>query len=323
MISQECLSKTKKVGLYVFAVIGVLSLIFMAYQLVSNWQNRYYYGGGGGGIGYLGAPIPAVGDFLAKGIANNNENVVVLPPSQVQTEGVLTQRKIVKNGSLSLLVKKAEEAAEKIAKIASDFNGFVSYFGVYEVSEGVKAGTVTIRVPADKFSEATAKIKDLAVKVQSEDSNSSDITEQFVDLESRLKNLRAEEEQYLIILKQAVKVQDILEVSRRLFEVRNNIEQIQGQLKYMSQQVDMSTISVSLTSESEVKIFGIYWRPLANLKQSLRKMFEGLTGYADSLVKFIFALPVMLLWLATAAVVAFLGWKVLRFVWRRFLNKTV
>ncbi len=320
MFSQECVSKTKKIGLYVFAAIGVAALVFLAYQAVISRQNRYYYGvGGGGGVAYVGAPVPAVGDLLTKGVASNSESGVVISPQA--PEGVLTQRKIVKNGSLSLLVKKAEETAGRIAKIADDFKGFVSYSGIYEVSEGVKAGTITIRVPADKFNEATAKIKELAVKVQSEDFNTSDITEQFVDLESRLKNLQAEEQQYLDILKRAVKVQDILDVSQRLFEVRGQIESIQGQLKYMSQQVDMSTISVSLTSESEVKIFGLYWRPLANLKQSLRKMFEGLTGYVDSLVKFIFALPVMLLWLVTVAVVAFFGWKVLRFVWKKFTNK--
>ncbi len=316
MISQESLSKVKKIGLYVFAVIGVLSLVFMVYQSVISWKNRYYYGlGGGSGVEYLGLSNPMKGDYAAVGVAS--ENPVYAPQAP---EGVLTQRKIVKNGSLSLLVKKAEETADRIAKIADDFKGFVSYSGIYEVSEGVKAGTITIRVPADKFNEALVKIKDLAVKVQSEESNSSDITEQFVDLESQLKNLQAEEQQYLIILKQAVRVQDILDVSQRLFEVRNSIEQIQGQLKYMSEQVDMSTISVSLTSESEVKIFGLYWRPLANLKQSLRKMFEGLTGYADALVKFIFALPVLLLWLVSVGVIAFLGWKVLRFVWKRFFS---
>jgi uncharacterized coiled-coil protein SlyX len=321
MISQECLVKTKKIALYVFAVIGILALVFMVYQSVISWKNRYYYGYGiGGGAVGLGAPVPAVSDYLTKEEASSNSNNVISSPAE---EGVLTQRKIVKNGSLSLLVKKAEETAASIAKIASDFNGYVSYSQIYEVSEGVKAGTVTIRLPADKFSEATAKIKELAVKVQNEESNTSDITEQFVDLESRLKNLQAEEQQYLNILKQAVKVQDILEVSQRLFEVRGNIEQIQGQLKYLSQQVDMSTISVSLTSESEVKIFGLYWRPLANLKQSLRKMFEGLTGYVDSLVKLVFALPVMLLWLVTAAVIAFLGWKVLRFVWKKFFSPKV
>ncbi len=320
MFTPECVSKCKKVSLYVLAGIGVLALIIFGYQIVLRWQGRYYYGvsGLGGGNPVLGA-----GDFFVKSMGESDERTVNLPPSSVQQEGTLTQRKIIKNGSLDLLVKKAEQAADKIAKIAADFSGFVSYSQIYEVSEGVKAGTVTIRVPADKFDEVIIKIKELAVKVLSESSNTSDVTEQFVDLEARLKNYQAEEQQYLNTLKQAVKVQDILDVSERLYQVRQSIEQLQGQLRYLSSQVDMSTITVSLTSESEVKVFGIYWRPLANLKQSLRGMFEGLTSYVDSIVKFVFSLPVILLWLATIAVLALFGWKVLKFVWKRFFSPKV
>lgn len=240
--------------------------------------------------------------------------------SPVFREGDLTQRKVVKNGSLSLIVKSAEDAATKIQSVAERMGGFVGDSNIYEVSSGIKSGSVTIRVPAQKFEEAMAEVKKLAVKVERETVNARDVTEQYVDLEARLKNFRAEEEQYLGILKRASDINDILQVTQRLHSVRSQIEQIQGQLQYLSRQIDMSSITVSLTSEADIEVFGIRWRPLFVAKQALRSMFSGITGYMDIMIRLVIFIPVLLLWLATIGVGVWIVWRIIRWIRARFFS---
>ena len=198
-------------------------------------------------------------------------------PSVQAEEGQLTKRKIIRNGALSLLVKKAEEVVQNIQALANNLGGFISESRVYETSGGSKSGTITIRIPADRFEEAMTEIKKMAIKVENETTSAQDVTEKFVDFEAQLKSAQAQEAQYLEILKRAVTVEEVLKVQQKLGETRNTIEKIQGQIQFLSRQVEMSTISVSLTSEADITVFGIRWRPLFVLKQSFRNMLKGLS----------------------------------------------
>lgn len=324
---QDKLQKIKKLGFYGLAAIGFLAILFIILQVVlsgaRNLSTSYNYTNGGG---VMGIESPSPGLFIESPLfgflsekSADYEQTSSSEQKQVG-EGELTQRKVIKNGSISILVKKAEETAESIKSIAKDLEGFVSESRVYEVSSGVKSGRVTIRIPADRFDEAIEKVKELAVKVENESVSASDVTEQFIDLEARLKNLRAEEEQYLEIMKRAWTVEDTLKVSQRLSAVRGQIEQIEGQLKYLSRQVDMSTISVSLTSEADIEVFGIRWRPLYVAKQSFRTMLTGFTGYVDTMIRFAFGLPVLLVWLVTLGAAVLVGYKVIRWIKRKFFS---
>lgn len=322
---QNLIPKIKKIGIYILAAIGTLSILLVAFQFVLlslRGASSYSQQGGGrflslkpsssSGLNLLGMEELGLIDSKETGTGNAGG-------TGVATEGQLTQRKIIKNGSLSVLVKGAEETVSSIQNLATRLNGFVSSSEVYEVSEGLKAGTVIIRVPAEHFDEAITEIKKLALRVESENVNVSDVTEQFTDLEAQLKNLRAEEEQYLKVMEIASTVEDILKVSQKLSDVRGRIERIQGQLQYLSRQIDMSSITVLITSEAEVKVLGIYWRPLSVLRQSLRNMLRGLSGYIDAMIRLVFSLPVILLWAATVVFLIVFVWKILRRIWKRFL----
>ena len=92
-------------------------------------------------------------------------------------------------------------------------------------------GYISIRVPDDKFESALAELRDLAVRVTSESTDSQDVTEEYVDLQSRLKNAEATESQYLALLGKATDVEDILRIYDSLSRVRQEIEQIKGRLK--------------------------------------------------------------------------------------------
>src|SRR3989344_4631117 len=192
--------------------------------------------------------------------------------------GKLAERKVLRNGSLSLLVKKAEEASKAIQDIADRLSGFVQSAQVYEVSSGVQSGSVTIRVPSDYFDEAIGEIKKLAVKVERESATAQDVTEQFVDLEARL--------------------------------------------KYLPEQIDMSVITVSLTEEADVEVFGIQWRPLYAVKRAFRNMISGLATSVDFIVSIIFFLPVILLWALLIVLAGALLWRLMRWVQKKFFPAT-
>ena len=308
---QDFSSKTKKVW-PIFLIVAVGLIIISA--AVYFWSKSYGTSGSSNN-----STFPSVGMMSIDRFSNESsgaKNSAQSPQSFSSTQP--SERKVVKNGSLQLLVKSADQTAKEMQALAQSLGGFVSEVNIYEVSAGTKTGAVTIRVPADNFSQAFEEIKKIAIKVERENISAQDITEQYVDLEAQLVNLQAQEQQYLEIMKKFEKIEDILNVASRLGEVRGFIEQIQGQLKYLSQQADMASISASLTEEADVEIFGIRWRPLIIIKQSLREMLAGLQGYVDSMIGFIFRLPIILLWLATLGLVIFIGWKIARWFWQKF-----
>jgi len=305
------IQKLKKILLPGLAIVGTVAIVLFAFQFV----NDQTINSKPESFSLIDrSSLPSENSYDSESSYNGKE----LPES---VEGELTQRKIIKNGTLQLLVEKAEETTQEIKSIGKKLNGFVSESRIYEVSQKTKLGNITIRVPADKFDTAMEDIKKLAIKVEKENISAKDVTEEFIDLEARLKNSQAEEKQYLEIMKQAKTVEDTLKVASKLSQVRGQIERIQGQLKYLSDKIDLATISVDLTSEADVELFGLRWRPLFVLKQSFRKMLSSLTGYVDTIIAFAFALPAILLWLATITIVLIAGNRVVRWLWQKFFAK--
>jgi hypothetical protein len=235
---------------------------------------------------------------------------------------VSEDRKTVRTASLDLLAKNPREVSEQIRHIAEHAGGFAEKSEVYgeEVSS---SGSLVIRVPADKFVEVRAQIHQLGVRVQSENIQAEDVTKQYVDQAARLRNLRAQEVQYLGILKSSRTVKDTLEVTEKLDGVRGEIEQQQAEFAALSKQVETVAFSISLRAEADAQVFGLNWRPLYQLKLSARQGLESVGDYAASMISFFFYLPSILLWLTTILVGAAMGWRVLRWARRAlFVNET-
>ncbi len=306
------MSITKKillVAVLVLAAVGVLAIASGGFNFLGEYlpASKTYNSGSAGVMAPSFAPMPGsreMSDSAAPTEYKSGSSVF-----QTASEGDLTKRKVVQNGYLDILVESSEEVSQKIQKIASDANGFVQDVRVYEVDENTKNGTVTIRVPADKFADAMAEIKKLAIKVESENINAQDVTEQYVDLEAQLKNYRLEEEQYREVLRKAQRIEDILNVHNQLARVRGDIDRAEGQLKYLSRQVDMSSITVSMTAQAEVTVLGVKWRPLYEIKLALRSMLASLVGFINMIIGLIIYLPIIVLWLAVIGLVFWLGRK--------------
>jgi hypothetical protein len=184
-------------------------------------------------------------------------------------------RKIVKEGSMTLEVEDIAETMDKVAEMADELNGYVVSSYKHEYERGV-SGRIIIRVPSEKFDEAFARLRQLAIAVPYETTTAQDVTEEYVDLEAQLRNLQATEAQYLALLEKADKVEDILKVQKELSNVRGQIEQIEGRMQYLERTSETALIEVTL---QETKGLAEPWSASAALRAAVR----GLTTFGRGL----------------------------------------
>jgi hypothetical protein len=228
-------------------------------------------------------------------------------------------RKIVRTGALELTVKSPADAAEQIRLMAESMGGYLETAQIGGTKDA-PAADITIRIPAAHFEDAKAGIRKLAARVESEKTDAQDVTRQYVDMQARLRNLRAEEAQYLTIMKSAYKVDDLLQVSDKLSEVRGLIEQQQAEFHTLSKQVETVAITVSLRALADAQVFGLNWRPLYQLKIAARDGLDAIADYATAMAVILFYVPVVLAWSLTILFAVVVSWRLVRWSGRRFFN---
>ncbi len=189
------------------------------------------------------------------------------PREEAAYEG--DERMIVRTGEISLVVKDVADVQDEIARLAVRFDGYVVSSQISGEEQEMR-GWISIRVPDDKFEQALAELRELAVRVKSESTNSQDVTEQYVDLKSRLKNAEATESQYLALLERA-EVEETIRIYELLHQVRREIEQTKGQMQYLERTSSMSLISVRFQPEATTKpLVRAGWSALETLKSAVR-----------------------------------------------------
>ena len=153
-------------------------------------------------------------------------------------------RSIIRTGEITVEVDNVAETTGAVRALALELDGYISSSFQGELEE---SATLTMRIPADRFDEAIQAIHDLDGEVKTEATREEDVTAVVIDLEARLKNLRAAEEEYRTLLAKAEKVEDILAIQNQLYQVRGEIESMQAQLDYYNDQVDLATLTVTIT----------------------------------------------------------------------------
>lgn len=284
-------------------IILILIVFVSIGSVVTNKNNGYnnvavadYYRGGM--ASGLSAP-----SFAQKSSGSVSERAV-FQDSSASIGTPSTDRMIIRTGSLSLIVTDVRESSRAIQTMATERGGFVVSSVIHGEDKNM-SGTVSIRIPAKEFDASLSSAKGLAKKVESESVNGQDVTEEFHDIEAQLKNLRAEEEQFRTILKGAVKIEDILSVTREISRVRQQIDMVEGRKKYLEQSAALSTITVYLATDAAALpvINQEEWRPLDTAKNALRGVVTTLRALSYLLIRFaVFAIiwiPVLLIvWVA-------------------------
>jgi hypothetical protein len=161
-------------------------------------------------------------------------------------------RLVIKNAELELLVEDTNNAIDRTAQIASDTGGYILSSRVWYqdwLGESYKYATITLRVPSEQFESAMRRLRGLAVQVIDENASGQDVTDEYVDLRSRLENLIATRDRIRTFLDQAETVEEALQVNEELKAVEEEIELVQGRMNYLFDRAAYSTITVQINPE--------------------------------------------------------------------------
>jgi uncharacterized iron-regulated membrane protein len=290
----------------VFSVIVVLLFIISQLMLGGRVETVFSdinYGLNGGDGAFSGPPMPAQNEEYA---AYDEAEEAAALPGAAANQPQTVERMIIKTADLSLQVQDVGIAEAAINEQVALLQGYVVNVQS-SGSDQERRIVITFRVPAERFEEALEQVQGLAREVLSIRVSGDDVTEEFVDLNARLRNLEASRDRLLALLNQANEVEDALSVNTALTDIQGQIEQIQGRMQYLQRSSALSTLTVSLSTEQvEPLVDEESWQPLAVASTALRALL--------GLVQFIInMLIVLLVWVPVWLPLLLLG----RWLWRK------
>ncbi len=200
------------------------------------------------------------------------------------------ERVVIRSANLSIVVPEPSESVQEISRLAEEMGGFVVSSNVSqaffsEANISADRASITIRVPAERLDEALEQIRDGATEVQSENVSGQDVTQEFTDLQSQLRNLEAAEERLLEILDQATDTDDVLNVFNRLTQNQEQIEIVKGRIQYLSESAALSAISVELIPDVAAQPLQIGgWQPEGTAKEAFTALIRALQFLGDAAI---------------------------------------
>jgi PKD repeat protein len=169
----------------------------------------------------------------------------IYPGNGQSTSNLPSDRMVVKTGNIQMVVAQISSALDGINQAAARYGGYV--VNSQQWKEGDRnIGSISIRVLAENYDKALSDLRSIAKSITSESTNSQDVTEEYADLDSQVRNLQATEAQLLKIMENATKTEDILSIQRELTTVRGQIEQMKGRMIYLERTSSTSLININL-----------------------------------------------------------------------------
>lgn len=233
-------------------------------------------------------------DFASPTSANYDDIMAQEESFKDETPASTVERMVIKTGTLSMVVDDVPKSIATITSYAEEKGGFLVTSDVQKSDLDVR-GNLTVRVPSALLEETVSYIKKMG-DVGSEHIDGRDITEEYIDIEAKLGNLQATEKQFLKIMDSAVKIEDILAVQRELSYVRENIESLEGRMKYLKESTDLSSLTIYLsTNPSTLPVIdeGDQWKPFAVFKEAIRSLLDTGKGVVNGLIWFGVYLPII------------------------------
>lgn len=193
--------------------------------------------------------------------------------SETAQQPVTIERMLIRQGNLDMRVNDVKKTRTEIEKIVASLNGYIVSENENNYGNRIQY-MQSIRVPATGFDELVRKIEVLGETIENKNINTQDVTEEFIDVEARLKTKKELELRYLELLRQAKSVADIVSIEGQLNQVRAEIESMEGRLKYLKSQVAFSTLTVNYY-ESIGAEFGFFGK----VKESVGNGWENLLAF--------------------------------------------
>ena len=199
----------------------------------------------------------SVAKTVPAGQTANFEQVSLTQADTAASAAEAADRKIIRNASLTMEVNSTSDVQHKVTSIAESHLGFVVTSEAKQREDADPAKRtldikLVVRVPSERFGSALDQIRALANTLREENVTGQDVTEEFIDLEARIRTQRALELQFLEIMKQARKVGDALEVQRQIADVRTDIEKLEGRKRFLENRASLSTIVVNLEAPKAI-----------------------------------------------------------------------
>ena len=265
----------------------------------------------------------AAGEAAASSAAQTGDQVDRLSAGESMDVNfqIVDDRRVIRNAHLQLHATDTRSTFDQIVILTESLGGFVADAQVTPShQEGVGPSvSVTLRIPASSLNTAMQSIKDLVDEVVAETQTAQDVSEQFVDLEARLTNLEAFEAELRSLLEEVRRQPDadpekLLRVFNELNGVRGQIEQLQGQLNYLTDLTALATVNISLTqTPTAVPIVKDAWAPGEAARDAARNLVAALQDIVNWVIGFvIYTLPVLILILTVPIVVGIWAYRRLR-----------
>ncbi len=279
-------------------------------QVLSTVGNSVGAGTGSAGRGALPAGAPELGAYPGTVQVGGVSGPAMAPDASAAPSladgGTATafkdDAKVVKTGSLTLEVKALDDALAAARTAIVGLGGYVS--GSDESNDGDRTrATIVYRIPAARWDDALAALRHLATKVVGERTNAVEVTSQVIDLDARVRNLRATEAALQAIMAKATKISDILDVQQQLTEVRGQIEQLSTEQAHLVDQAALGTLAVDFSVPvAAVTTTREGWDPGAEVDRAV----AGLVGIGQGIASFgiwlgIVVLPVVVVLLILGA----------------------
>lgn len=205
-------------------------------------------------------------------------------------------RLIIRSGTLSIETNNFDESVKKISVAVLNFQGVISNSSSEMNAGGKKQGSVSVRIPSDKFDAFISEINETG-RVMSQNISGNDVTEEYIDLDARQKTQRELERRLLELLSQKTAgLSDVVQVEQKLSGVRENIEKTEGRMKFLKDQSEFSTLTVNLFEPSMLQTSsggGFFYE----IEEGFKKGLEGFTEILSSLVTFVIAFSPVIIFL--------------------------
>ncbi len=249
----------------------------------------------------------------------SNDASQAAQPASGETSSANPDRLVIQNAQLTIVVTDVNARVKDLEQMATSMGGYVVSVNVSQTyaSDGtpVPDAQIVFRVPALQLDAALEEVKKDTVDVQNENRSGQDVTNQYVDLQSRLTAKQAAADQLLKIMQDAKKTQDVLDVYQQLQQVQSDIEVLKGQIQYYQESAQLSAITVHIIAEKTVKPIEVGgWKPQGVARDAIQNLVYFWQDFVDFLINFfLYVLPVLI----TIGIPLFLAFLLLRWLFRK------
>ncbi len=201
------------------------------------------------------------GNFMSASVVSANNNEITI------------EKKLIKKGNVNFETFNLELTRKNIFDAIKKHNAYVSSDISYK-NENKVSNTIEVRVPAIFFDDLLNDVSEGVEKFDSKNISISDVTEQFLDVQIRLKTKKKLEARYFELLKKAITITEIVQVEKQMSQLRSEIESVEGRLKYLKNQVSYSTLNIT------------FYKKISSETNFVRKFKNGFKNGLDNLVWF-------------------------------------